>query len=164
MLPLLDSAIADFIESGAVSLYVATCDAQLRPIAARAFGCRVSRDTGNVRVWVSRITAPATLENIGDNGRLAFVASHVKTCQTYQLKAINAEVVAFDAADHARVTAYHDAFIEQTISMGYPEPMLRAMMQYRLDKLAGVVFTPSALFAQTPGPGAGLSLGEGTGA
>lgn len=155
---LLDRAIADFIESGEISLYVAGCDTQRRPRATRAFGCCVSPETQSVTTWVSRAAAPALLDDISSNGRLALVASHVETCRTFQLKAVDAEVVPIDSADYARVVAYHDAFIEQTLRMGYPESMLRSMMQYRFDKLAAIVFTPSAVFAQTPGPGAGERL------
>jgi hypothetical protein len=154
----LDPAIVEFIESGEVSLYVAGRDAQLRPRAARAFGCRVGPDTDDVTTWVSRLGAPALLEDISSNGRLAFVVSHVETCRTFQLKSVNAEVAPVDADDYARIAAYHDAFIEQTMRIGYPEAMLRSMMQYRLDDLAAIVFTPSAAFAQTPGPGAGAPL------
>jgi len=45
--------------------------------------------------------------------------------------------------------------------MGYPEPMLRSMLQFRFDELAAIVFRPDAVFGQTPGPGAGAPF-EGT--
>lgn len=157
---ILDPGISEFIESGEVSLYVAGCDAQRRPRATRAYGCRVSPQSRSVTTWVSRPAAAALLDDISANGRLAFVASHVETCRTFQLKAVDAEVAEIESADFPRVVAYHDAFIQQTIRMGYPEAMLRSMMQYRLDRLAAVVFTPSAVFAQTPGPGAGAALGS----
>jgi hypothetical protein len=155
---LLTPAIIDFMESGEVSLYVAACSAQLRPRATRAFGCRVCPQTSTVTTWVSRPAAPALLDDISSNGRLALVVSHIETCKTFQLKAVDAEVALLDAADHARVAAYHDAFIEQAMEIGYPEPMLRSMMQYRLDQIAAIVFTASAVFAQTPGPGAGAPV------
>lgn len=157
---LLTPAIADFMESGEVSLYAASCSAQLRPCATRAFGCCCAPATGAVRIWVSRPESSALLDDISSNGRLALVVSHIETCKTLQLKAIDAEVTAPDTDDHTRIATYHDAFIEQAIRMGYPEPMLRSMMQYRFDKLAAIVFTPSAVFAQTPGPGAGAPLTE----
>lgn len=155
---LLTPAITGFIESGGVSLYVAGCSAQLRPRATRAFGCRVSPESGAVTTWVSRPAAPALLDDISGNGRLALVVSHIESCKTFQLKAVDAEVALLEAADHVRIAVYHDAFIEQAVEMGYPEPMLRSMMQYRLDQIAAIVFTPSAVFAQTPGPGAGAPV------
>jgi hypothetical protein len=158
MLMLLTPATIDFMESGEVSIYVAACSTQLRPIAARAFGCRVSRETGSVTTWVSRPAALRLLDDISVNGRLALVVSHIETCKTLQLKAVDAEVATPDASDQQRIADYHDAFIEQAITMGYPEAMLRSMLQYRFDKFASVVFTPSAVFAQTPGPGAGTAV------
>jgi hypothetical protein len=155
---LLTPAIADFMESGEVSLYVAACSAQLRPSVARAFGCRAWRETGRVTTWASQLAAPGLLNDISSNGRLALVVSHIDTCKTLQLKAIDAQVAVTDTADYRRIAAYHDAFIEQAIKMRYPEAMLRSMMQYRIDKLAAIVFTPSAVFAQTPGPGAGAPI------
>jgi len=158
---LLTPANIEFIESGEVSVYVATCSAQLRPSAARAFGCRVVRKSGSVTTWVSQPAAPGMLNNISGNGRLALVVSHIETCKTLQLKAVDAEIGIPDTADHQRIANYHDAFIEQAMKMGYPEAMLRSMMQYRLDKFVSIDFTPSAVFAQTPGPGAGARVGDG---
>lgn len=155
---LLNPAIVKFIESGEVSLYVATCSAQLRPSATRAFGCRVVRETGRVTTWVSQPVAHRLLDDISGNGRLALVVSHIETCETLQLKALDADVKALDASDHKRIANYHDTFIEHAMTMGYPEAMLRSMMQYRLDKLSSIDFTPSAVFAQTPGPGAGAPV------
>ena len=155
---LLTSDIIDFMESGEVSLYVAGCSAQLRPCATRAFGCRVARRSGVVTTWVSAAAASALLADISGNGRLALVVSHIETCRTFQLKAVDAAIAALEAADHERIAAYHDAFIEKAIGMGYPEPMMRSMMQYRLDQITPIGFTPAAVFAQTPGPGAGAPV------
>lgn len=151
-------AILDLMGSGEVSLYVAACSAQLRPSAARAFGCRVKRDTGTVTTWVSRPAATELLSDVASNGRLALVVSHIETCRTLQLKAIDAEVTGPDVTDHPRIDAYRDAFIVKAVDMGYPEPMLRSMLEYRFDRLAAIVFTPTAIFAQTPGPGAGAPV------
>jgi hypothetical protein len=158
---LLTPSIMDLMESGEVSLYVAGCSAQLRPCAARGLGCRVSRGTSSVTTWVSRPAAPALIDDITSNGRVAVVVSHIETCKTFQLKAVDAEITGLDAADHARIADYHDAFIKYAMSIGYPEPMLRSMMQYRFDKLAAVVFSPNSVFAQTPGPGAGAPVTAG---
>jgi len=150
--------IIDFIESGEVSIYVAACSAQLRPSATRAFSCRVSRETGSVTTWVSEPAAPGLLADISGNGRLALVVSNIETCETLQLKAVDAEVAVPDPSDRDRIAGYHQAFIEQAAGMRYPEAMLRSMMQYRFDRLAAIVFTPSEVFAQTPGPGAGAPV------
>ena len=156
----LTPAIADFMESGEVSLYVAACDAQLRPIATRAFGCGVARERRAVTTWIARPSAPRLLDDVAGNGRLALVVSHIDSCKTLQLKAVDARVEDPDPSDHARIAAYHDAFIAQAIRMGYPEAMLRSMLQFRFDELAAIVFTPVAVFAQTPGPGAGAPVAD----
>jgi len=155
---LLSSDIIAFVESGEVSLYVAACSAQLRPNAARAFGCRVSREKGSITTWVSRLAARQLINDISGNGRLALVVSHIETCKTLQLKAVDAEVATPDESDRQRIADYHDAFIEQAMKMGYPEAMLRSMMQYRFDRFMSIVFTPTAVFAQTPGPDAGAPV------
>jgi len=111
-----------------------------------------------VTTWVSRPAAPGLLDDISSNGRLALVVSHIETCKTLQLKAVDAEIAVPSSSDHGHIARYHDAFIAQAVDMGYPETMLRSMMQYRLDKFATIVFTPSAVFAQTPGPSAGAPV------
>ncbi len=154
----LDSETLKFIQSDDVAIYVAAADASCRPHAARAFGCRVSRSPYSLTTWVSCSAAAAVLDDIAQNGRLAFTVSHIPSCRTLQLKSLDAEIVEVTSADFARVAAYQDGYVRATAAIGYPEAVMRSTIQVRLDDLAALRFVPMGVFKQTPGAGAGAPL------
>ena len=156
----LDAETLEFIQSGEVALYVAGCDAFRRSHAVRAFTCRPSEDGRSLTTWVARSAASAVLADVASNARLAFTVSHIDTCRTLQLKSVDAQVLPADSADYARIIAYQDGFVRQTMSLGYLEAVVRSTIQLQLHDLAAIRFTPSSAFMQTPGPGAGAALGQ----
>ena len=154
----LDADVLALIQSGDVATYVATADASRRPHAARAFSCRSEPGGAALVTWVARVAAEAVLDDIANNARLAFTVSHVQSCRSLQLKAVDAQIVATDSADFARISAYQDGFVRKTAAVGYDPDVLRRTVEVRLADLAAIRFTPGPLFSQTPGPGAGAQL------
>jgi len=82
----------------------------------------------------------------------------VQSCRSLQLKAVDAQILAADCADYARISAYQDGFVRKTVSVGYEEAVMRRTVQLRLADLVAIRFTPGPLFMQTPGPGAGAQI------
>jgi Pyridoxamine 5'-phosphate oxidase len=159
---LLDQDTIDLIQSGEVALCLATSDALRTPRATRAFGCKVAADARSLTTWIPTNGHATVLANIRNNGRLALVICHVQSLKAIQFKAVDAQVLPMDSADYARVIAYQQAFIRKTVSMRYPEDVMRTHVQFRVDQLAAVQFTPIAAFMQTPGPRAGAAVGAST--
>lgn len=157
---LLDQDTLAFIQSSEVSLYLAGSDARRQPHATRAFGCRPAAN-GGLLSWISRSGTDTLLASIESNGRLALAISHVQSYRTIQLKALDARVVAVDRADYAYILDHQRGFIAKLVSMGYPEDVMRTHVQFRVDNLAAIQFTPSAAFMQTPGPKAGAAMAMG---
>jgi len=155
---LLDPEVLTLIQSGDVATYVATADASRRPHVARTFSCRPEPDGASLVTWVARLAAEAVLDDIANNARLAFTVSHVQTCRSLQLKAVDAQIIETDAADFARISAYQDGFVCKTVTVGYDQDVMRRTVQVRLSDLAAIRFTPGRLFMQTPGPGAGAQI------
>lgn len=155
---LLDTWQAAFL-GGPVSIGLASHDADLMPSLARAYGCRVSADHRQVIVYVSRQRAAGLLRDIAAGAPVAAVFSRPKTHVTLQLKASSVRVRPLEPAEHEVMAAYGAAFSGEILALGYPEAFTRAMLAPIRDEAAAIVFDPEAAFEQTPGPGAGRSLG-----
>jgi len=157
--PLLDDAHAAFIQSG-VSIVAASRDGGNVPTLARAIACRVSPDRQRVTVFVSRSQCGALLADVRASRVLAVVFSQPSTHRTIQLKSDDAAEVALGAGDTERMVEHTNRVIADLRRLGYGDTLLRASFGYATDDVAAIVFTPSAAFTQTPGPGAGGRLGK----
>jgi hypothetical protein len=158
MQQLLDQDTIEFLQSGEIALCLASSDAQRMSSLTETMGCKVASDKLTITTWLSKNGHESLLTNISNSGRLAMVACHVQTFRAMQLKAFDARVLPFDKADYPLVLAYQQGFIRKTVSLGYPEAVMRVQKQFRVDQLVAVQFTPSSGFTQTPGPNAGAAL------
>lgn len=155
--PLLDPELAAFLEGG-VSINVGARDSHRIPTLARALGCRVSTDRTRVTVFLSRRQASPLLEAIADNGAVAIVFTEPHSHRAIQIKAADAREVPLDPGDAHRVEAYRQAFVTEVGRLGFPEPLIRALLAAPLEDLTAVAFTPDSAHLQTPGPQAGAPL------
>lgn len=154
---LLDEAHATFIQHG-VAINVGARDADNVATLARALGCRVSTDRRMVTVFVSAARAQPLLNNVRANGAIAVVITRPSTHQTIQLKGTDAVIAPIEDEDRARIAAYVESFVEDIAGIGYREDFARIVLSGIDDEVVAVTFTPTAAFAQTPGPGAGARL------
>lgn len=154
--PLLTPADADFVQGG-VSISVAARTADLRPVMARALGCRVAADRREIRVFLSRSIAASVLAGVEANGAIAAVFTLPSTHQTLKLKATDARILEVDPAELWLIADYRRKFALDLASMGHSLEFAAAVVPM-MDDLVAVRFTPSAAFDQTPGPDAGRAL------
>ena len=156
-LPLIDSSHAGFI-TGAVSISVSSCGADLMPSMARALGCRVSSDRQLVTVLVSKKHAEQLLRHVRERGVLAVAFSEPSTHRAIQLKGSDATCASASAADLQLATRYR-ALLGQALSQqGLGAGLAEALLACPATELASISFSPSAAFSQTPGPNAGQAL------
>ena len=155
--PLLDAAQAAFLV-GPVAIGMASHDGDRIPSLSRAFGCRVSPDRREVTVFLSRHHSGPLLRDLADGAPVAAVFSRPLTHETLQLKAEGVRLVELEPGDRAIMLAAGDAFAAELTALGYPEAFCRALMAPSGDDAVAAVFTPMALFEQTPGPKAGARL------
>ena len=153
----LAAPVLDLLQSGEVSLFVASSDAARRPLIARAFSCRIAADGSEAMTWIGSKETPAILSALDAGGSFALTASHVSNYQTVQVKSTDARAVPIDARDYATVLAYQDRFFRITASLGYPEHVMRRMLRARPSDMVAIRFTPATVFRQTPGTGAGAA-------
>jgi hypothetical protein len=150
----LDADKAAFLQGGC-ALIVATVSPDGEPYATRGWGLTLLPDDA-VRLLLAADDA-VTIGLAAAGGALAVTAADVRTLRSVQLKgqAVGVEPAATD--DTARAARYCDAFftdIEETD--GTPRAQCDRLMP------AGYVactIAVDAVFDQTPGPGAGASLG-----
>ena len=151
--PLLKPADVDFVQ-GAVSISVAARTADLRPVVARALGCRVSADRRQINVILSRSIAVSVLSCLEDNGAIAVVFTRPSTHQTLKFKGADAELLELDPRDLTLTADYQRRFVLELASIGHTPEFAAAVVPI-MDDLVTVRLTPTAAFDQTPGPGAG---------
>jgi len=154
--PALDAARAAFVQ-GPVSVIVATRDADLVPDVVRGCGCRVSRDRRQVTVLVEPGRASPVMENLAANGMIAVTFSQPSSHRTIQLKGTDARIVRVTAADRAAALQHLHAWAADLHRIGF-EARFAAALHGGSGELAAIRFTPSAVYQQTPGPGAGQPI------
>jgi len=150
----LDRTILTFL-CEPVAINLASHDATLLPSIARGYGCQVSGDRKRIAVFLSCQCAQALLQDLRSGGPIAVAFSRPSTHYTLQFKAAHAEIVPVGAEERAIMRAYGAAFCREVIELGCLEPFSRGLVAPVEHDAVGIVFTPSAVFDQTPGPAAG---------
>ena len=151
--PLLSEADAAFLPRR-TSMSIAARDAYNRPVVARAFGCRVSRDRRLVTIFLSTAHSPLALYCLRENGMIALAVTRPTTHETLQLKGRVVDIAPVTDADREEMTVYQDSVLAEIGSRGYTPEFVRAVFGGTGECVA-VSFEPASLFNQTPGPHAG---------
>jgi hypothetical protein len=133
----LDPDTAAFI-TGVTSMSIATRDAHLLPTVSKAVGCTVSADRRTLTVLIDAVHSARIAADIAGGSPVAVVFSLPAT-----------------PTQQVRARLHVDAIVEHLLPLGYAETALRVLFSYAPDSLVAVRFSPTAVFAQTPGPRAG---------
>lgn len=155
--PLLNATQAAFL-CGPVSIALASHDGNGVPSLSRAFGCRVSPDRCDVVVFLPKRRAEPLLSDLARGSPVAAVFSRPQTHETLQLKATRVRLDELAPGDRDIMRRAGEAFSAELVSLGYSDAFSHAMMAPGADEAVAAVFTPAAVFEQTPGPQAGRRL------
>lgn len=136
-------------------MVAATRDADNVPAITRGGGCRVSSEDGRVTVFVATEQAARCLDNVRATGSIAVVFVMPLTYECYQVKGVGARIVQLDALDRDRVAGYRRAFFANLLETGMPETLSAGLLPEAPEAFVGLEFTPTEVYRQTPGPGAG---------
>ena len=153
----LSPELVQFLESG-VSMQVGTRDSCLVPEAVRAVGARVVGSGPEVVVYVPVATGARTVDNLGENGRIAVCFSRIEDHRTIQLKGRVLEVRSATGEERATIDRYRAAFGENLAFVGMPPRLSFRIASWPCHAVRLRVET---IWVQTPGPGAGDALGRG---
>ena len=155
--PVLNEQWAAFIQSG-VSVIVASRDSRNLPILARGAGCRVSPGRKKITVFLSNSQAEALINSVRSTAAIGAVFTQPSTHTSLQLKGTDAMPGRLKATDIDLVKRWVEAFVADTVVLGYSEELMRAIVWCDAADLMSLSFTPTSAFLQTPGPRAGEPL------
>jgi hypothetical protein len=156
--PVLNEKWAAFVQGG-VSMVAGSRDANHIPILARAVGCRVSPNRQKVTLLLPGSQAESLITSVRSTGTIAAVFTQPSTHVSVQLKSADATLSPVRPSDVDLVNRWTDAFVDETLPLGYPEDLIRALLWFDPADLVALTFIPAAAFLQTPGPRAGEPLG-----
>lgn len=156
--PLIDAELAAFL-SGAVSMLVATADAQRQPSLVRALGCRLSADHRELTLLLARSRSAPVIARLQSNPAVAVVFSQPSTHRTLQLKADDATLLPATDGDAALAAAYLERMVPELERVGMSAAFTRAFLAFSDHDLVGLRLRPTVAFSQSPGPQAGQLLG-----
>jgi hypothetical protein len=100
----------------------------------------------------------ALLRDLRETRAIAVVFSQPSTHRTIQLKGADAALGPLAPGDPALIEANRVALVKDMGPIGYDEAFARTLLAYEPADLVAATFTPTAAFAQTPGPQAGKRL------
>ena len=151
---MIDTELASFLQQG-IAIQLATRNARLEPHGARVVAVSVEDDGRHLVAYVSETAAPQVLADLESNGQAALVFSRPPDERTCQVKGTFAGARAATAAERPFVEGQWDRWLDRLATIGYPRETFAHWTRWPCLALRVSV---TALFNQTPGPGAGAPL------
>ncbi|WP_341676679.1 hypothetical protein [Niveibacterium sp. SC-1] len=152
--PLLTAPQAEFIQRG-LAIAVASRNARLVPSLARSFVCEVDPARSRVRILLLPSRSTELLRDIAASGLVAAVFVLPSTHETLQIKGTDARIEPLAEGDIALAQRSREHLANDLLKSSMNEEYVRQILLLELSEACAVSFTPSAVFLQTPGPGAG---------
>jgi len=147
--------LVEFIHSG-VAVGVATRDANLRPVLARAWGPQVAADLRSFTLCVSAPEGSATRANLEQNGAIAVSCGPPTIAKGLQFKGVAAVLGEPGPEDLEHAERHNSAFLAECAQIGAPPGLAQRL--FVATELLLVRVSIHQGFDQTPGPNAGRRL------
>jgi len=154
----LDGIVLEFLQHR-LMVSAASRSADHVPSVARGIGYQLERDGCRLAVFLCRTHAEQLLADVRATGLVAVVFSEPHTHRSLQLKGSDARVGPLQQRERAWLPVYADTVVEELTPLGYPETVIRTLVEADPAQVLAIRFTPDSAFAQTPGPRAGAPLG-----
>ena len=157
--PPLPDEIVELVQGG-VSLLTGTCGDDLVPECVRGVGLRVWPGACQLTVLIPQATGAQTIANLRQNGRLAVTVAQIPTHRSLQVKGKVRAIREGDAQDRELSDRYLPSFRAALAHIGIPEGVTQGITNW---PLWAVDLEIEQVFAQTPGPVAGVKMPLATG-
>ncbi len=146
--------LAAFLEEG-VGIHLGTRNGNLEPNGCRALAVTVDEDGRHFVVYVARVAAARILPDLEANGQAAVGFGRPVDDRACQVKGIFVD--ARDAREEERplVAAQWDGFLANLEKIGIPRAATRGWITW---PAVAIRVRATAIFDQTPGPGAGAAI------
>jgi len=151
---MIDAPLAGFLEEG-LSIYVGTRDAGLRPNGARGLAALVEDGGRHMVVHLAQIAAARLLPDLESNSQIAVSFGRPVDDRACQVKGLFVETWPASDRERAAIEAQWERFLRQLEQIGIPRPATMGWVRW---PAVGIRLKVTAVFEQTPGPGAGTPL------
>ena len=153
-MPALDEAFSKFL-TGPNALLIGTRDRVNVPAISRPAGCEVSADGMQVVLYLLDDPDDRCIPNIRETGAIALVVARPTTYETYQLKGTDAQLAPIVEEDVGRIAHYRASVVQEMTQVGLTRDLAGEVVPHLHTSMLKVTFSPSEVYRQTPGPGAG---------
>lgn len=149
--------VAAFVD-GPVMILVSTRNSAGRAFIARGTSARFDRATGHIDVLVNSSLWPEVVADAMPEAPIAVTLVRPSDYRAYQVKGWISEVAVASETEQTRGRAYVERMFEVMGELG----VNRVQLSHTLTDwdLVRISFTPTDLFVQTPGPGAGARMAQ----
>jgi hypothetical protein len=138
-------------------MLVGTRDDRLFPTGNWAFGAVARPDEDVITVFLPTAQNMDNLRNVRSNGKVAFLIGHDEGHETYQIKGEYIDDRPCTDEDRAIQEVYRKKFISK-FKPEVGELMDRLVQSHPYAESTALSFRATAIFDQTPGPGAGQRI------
>jgi Pyridoxamine 5'-phosphate oxidase len=151
---MIDKELAAFLQEG-IAIQIGTRNAALEPNGARVVAVKVESDGQHVIAYVPKLAAPQVVPDLDANGQVALVFARPPDERACQVKGVVVETRAARPSERSFVVDQWDRWLTRLEGIGYPRA---AVENWQTWPCVAIRLRVTALFNQTPGPGAGAAL------
>ncbi len=123
-------------------------------------GLRIWPGASQLTVFLPAVTGAASIANLRENPRIAITISHIPSHRTIQIKGTVLAIRDGNDVDRELVTAYREQFAEELAFVGQPAA---STLRLGIWPCHAVDVDIAVVYAQTPGPVAGVKMPLATG-
>jgi hypothetical protein len=151
---MIDKELATFLQEG-IAIQIGTRNARLEPNGARVVAIKVEDDGQHVVAYVPKAAAPQVVPDLESNGQAALVFARPPDERACQVKGVFVEARAARTSERPFVADQWGRWVQRLGSIGFPPA---ATENWQTWPCVAIRLRVTALFNQTPGPGAGAAL------
>jgi hypothetical protein len=151
---MIDGTLAAFLQEG-LGVYVGTRNANLEPSGARGIAVMVEEGGTHLVVYVAEVAVGRILPDLEANGQIAVSVGRPRDDRACQVKGVFAGARAADEGERHRVVAQWECFRSALEYIGISRQITSGWVAW---PAVAVRLKVTALFEQTPGPGAGAAI------
>ena len=151
---MIDPELAAFLE-GSVAIHLASRNERLEPHGARVVAVKVDTDGAHITAYVPKVASPTVLADLKANGQGAIGFGRPTDDRACQVKGQFVSARSASPRERTIVDTQWKALLDNLGVIGMPAQVFEA---WRLWPCVAIRLRVTALFSQTPGPGAGAPL------
>jgi len=148
---MIDADLAAFVQQR-VGIHIGTRNQRFEPNGARALAVRVDDDRAHIVVYLAEVAAKRVLPDLEANGQAAVSVGRPIDDKACQIKGTFVSLRAASPEERAEIVAQFESFLTNLEEIGIPR---RLAQRWPTWPCMAIRLKATAVFTQTPGPGAG---------